>query len=143
MNLFKNKVQIIERKKLIDDRGWFLKTMHGKEERLTDRRGETYVTLATPGAYRANHYHNIANEWFTILQGKAIAIFEDIKSKERVVIEMDSDKPISIFCEPRVAHVFYNKQSNTTPFILQAYSDLIYDPADTIPFDLTQGIDEL
>ena len=65
------RIKIIERKKIIDSRGWFLKVITGKEEYLPQFTGEVYLISANPGESRANHYHNEANEWFTLVPRKS------------------------------------------------------------------------
>ena len=133
----KEKIRIIERNLLVDDRGFFVKILTGNEEDLRSEFGEIYVTRAKPGAYRANHYHNIANEWFTIIEGKASVITEDIETKERIEFVLDAKNPKTLFCPPNIAHVFINNLSENDDFLLIAYADKKYDPDDTIMYDLT------
>src|SRR5438128_1515629 len=66
-----DKIRIIDRKLLSDTRGWFLKVLNGMEEFLPAHTGESYITMALPGEWRANHYHPKTAEWFTVFKGKA------------------------------------------------------------------------
>jgi dTDP-4-dehydrorhamnose 3,5-epimerase-like enzyme len=133
MNL-KEKIKIIPRKKLKDHRGWFLKAIDGTEDNLPDYTGEIYLTSAVKGEARGNHYHAEATEWFTLIDGKATLILEDVNTKERMELSLDSENPVTIVIPPFVAHVFVN--FNSKPFILLAYTDKLYDPKDTIRYEL-------
>lgn len=131
----KDKIQLVDRQLLLDDRGWFLKVMKGDEDFLQQSFGEIYVTLAKPMEWRANHFHTEASEWFTVLQGQAKVILEDIESKERLEIALASTDPKTLFVPPHVAHVFLNdsKQNN---MLLITYADRRYVPNDTTLYNL-------
>lgn len=136
--LLKDKIELINRKLLPDDRGFFVKTLTGNEANLSKEIGEIYVTRAVPGGFRANHYHKITNEWFTVIQGKATAIVEDIETKERLFFVLDAKNPQTLYCPFNVAHVFINEENSDEDFILIAYADKQYIPNDTIMYDLTK-----
>ena len=126
-------VKIIHRKLISDDRGWFLKAITGTEERLPDQTGEVYLTMGKPGQAKGGHYHPEAVEWFTIIEGSALLRLEDIKTLETMEIEMSLEKAITVFIPNNVAHVVVNNGESN--FILLAYTDKLYDPADTIPYN--------
>lgn len=128
MNKIK-KTDSIDRKILSDSRGWFLKVIDGNEEN-NPFPCEVYLTSAKPKESRGGHYHLKANEWFTLLSGKAKLVLEDIETKEMEEILLDSDKPETIFISPGVAHEFFN--IGESDFLLLAYTDQKYDPKDTI-----------
>ena len=131
----KDKITIIERKKLGDTRGWFMKVIDGKEEGLPRHTGEIYLTHASgKGQVRGNHYHDKAKEWFTLLQGKAELKLMDMKTEEVISITLSADDPKTIVIPPGVAHAFLNTEEE--PFLLLAYTDELYDPVDTIPYSL-------
>lgn len=129
------KVKVIQRKLLKDNRGWFLKTITGTEKNLPLYMGEMYFTSAKPGQFKGSHYHEIAQEWFTLISGKAILKLEDINTHETMEVELDSKNPITIYIPPLVAHVIVNAFEED--FILSAYTDVLFDPEDTIAYDLT------
>jgi len=131
--LLRNRIKVIPRERLVDKRGWFVKVINGKESHLSSDIGEIYSILANPGETRANHYHDLAQEWFTLIQGKAELQLEDIYTKEKICLCLDSDNPQTIFVPNKIAHSFINHARD--PFILIAYSDQQYDPADTIPYE--------
>ena len=130
-----DKIAIIERKKLSDSRGWFLKAITGKETGLPAYTGEIYLTCASGfGQVRGNHYHHKAKEWFTLLEGDAELKLMDMETKEIMTIMLSSDNPKTVVVPPAVAHAFLNTAEKH--FLLLAYTDELYDPQDTIPYSL-------
>lgn len=129
-----DKVKIIQRRLIRDDRGWFLKTITGLEDGIPSHTGEVYITMAKPGQAKGGHYHPKAVEWFTIIYGQGLLKLEDVVTHERIDIEMSLDKAITVFIPNGVAHSVVNNYG--TDFILQAYTDLLYDPADTVPYNI-------
>jgi len=131
----KEKITIIERKKLGDSRGWFLKVIDGKEEGLPDYTGEIYLTHASGiNQVRGNHYHPKATEWFTLLEGDAELKLKDMETEELYSIMLNADIPQTIVIPPYVAHAFVNTKEE--PFLLLAYTDELYNPEDTIAVTL-------
>jgi len=129
-----DKVIIIPRKLIKDNRGWFLKAITGTEENLPLHTGEVYFTCATPGQTKGSHYHEIAQEWFTLISGKAILKLEDIYTHERLDIELDTEKPVTVYIPPFIAHSVVNLFDKD--YILCAYTDILYDEKDTITFNI-------
>ena len=127
-----DKVRIIPRRLIADDRGWFLKAITGTEEDIPSHTGEVYLTMGKPGQAKGGHYHPEAVEWFTIIEGSAIVKLEDMETHERRDIEMPFEKAQTVFIPNGLAHIVIN--SSDKNFILLAYTDKLYDPADTIPF---------
>ena len=130
-----NHVTIINRKLIKDDRGWFLKVITGTEAEIPSHTGEVYLTMGKPGQAKGGHYHPVAVEWFTLIQGSAILKLEDVESHEKREIEMSLEKAITVFIPNNVAHVVVNN-SNDKDFILLAYTDKFYDPKDTIAYKI-------
>ena len=126
------KVRIIPRRLIVDERGWFFKAITGTEEDIPNHTGEVYLTMGKPGQSKGGHYHTKAVEWFTVIEGKALLKLEDIETKKRITIEMSLEKAQSVFVPNGVAHIFEN--AGDTDFITLAYTDLLYDPADTIAY---------
>ena len=125
-----DKVKVIPRRLLKDERGWFLKAITGTEENIPNHTGEVYLTMGKPGQAKGGHYHPEAVEWFTIVQGSAILKLEDMETHERRDIPMSLAKAITVFIPNQVAHVVVNDSSED--FILLAYTDKLYNPKDTI-----------
>ena len=123
-----DKVRIIPRRLIADDRGWFLKAITGKEEDIPSHTGEVYLTMGKPGQAKGGHYHPEAVEWFTIIEGCAILKLEDMETHERRDIEMPFEKAQTVFIPNGVAHIVVNNSDKN--FIL------LYDPADTITYQI-------
>lgn len=129
-----DKVQIIKRRLISDDRGWFLKAITGTEEGIPHHTGEVYLTMGNPGQAKGGHYHPEAVEWFTLIKGEAILKLEDMETHTRKDIEMSLDKAITVFIPNNVAHIVVN--NGNEDFILLAYTDKLYDPKDTISYTI-------
>ena len=129
-----DKVQIIPRRVISDERGWFLKVITGIEEGIPSHTGEVYLTMGKPGQTKGGHYHPEAVEWFTNIEGEAILKLEDMETHERRDIEMSLEKAITVFIPNNVAHIVVN--NGDKDFILLAYTDKLYDPADTIAYTI-------
>lgn len=129
-----DKVRIIPRRLISDERGWFLKVITGTEEDIPSHTGEVYLTMGKPGQSKGGHYHPEAVEWFTVIEGDAILQLEDIETHERRNIEMSLEKAVTVFIPNNVAHIV--KNNSDKDFILLAYTDKLYDPKDTIPYTI-------
>ena len=129
-----DKVQIIKRKLIADERGWFLKAITGTEENMPSHTGEVYLTMAKPGQAKGGHYHPEAVEWFTLIEGEATLKLEDMETHQKKEILMSLEKAETIFIPNGVAHLVVNLSERD--FILLAYTDKLYDPKDTIPYRL-------
>ena len=129
-----DKVKIINRRLISDERGWFLKVITGTEENIPKHTGEVYLTMGKPGQAKGGHYHLEAVEWFTIIEGSAILKLEDIETHERRDIEMPFERAQTVFIPSNVAHIVVNNSDND--FILLAYTDRLYDPADTVAYTI-------
>lgn len=129
-----DKVHIIPRRLIADERGWFFKAITGTEEGIPSHTGEVYLTMGKPGQGRGGHYHPEAVEWFTIIEGSAVLKLEDMVTHERRDIEMSLEKAITVFIPNNVAHIVVNNSDKD--FILLAYTDKLYDPADTIAYTI-------
>ncbi len=131
-----NKVKTIKRRLITDERGWFIKAINGTEEGLPAHTGEIYLTMGKPGQAKGGHYHPEAVEWFTVIEGCAILKLEDIISHERMDIELSLESETTVFIPNNVAHIVVNNGNSN--FILLAYTDKLYDPADTIAYDIKE-----
>lgn len=130
----KDKIKIVPRHLIRDDRGWFLKVITGTEENIPDHTGEVYLTMGKPGQTKGGHYHPKAVEWFTLISGKALLRLEDIQTHEKLQMEVNFDDAITVYVPNGIAHAWKNVGSED--FILLAYTDLLYDPKDTITYNL-------
>lgn len=127
------RIEIIPRKRIEDNRGWFLKVITGLENGMPNHTGEIYTVYSENGAARGGHYHKAATEWFTLLTGKSVLMLKDLRTDELMSIELDSEKPFTIVIPPFIVHRF--DAINNITFLLIAYTDVIYDPSDTFASD--------
>jgi dTDP-4-dehydrorhamnose 3,5-epimerase-like enzyme len=128
----KSKIRIIPRRIIGDDRGWFLKVIDGKEEGLPNQTGEIYLTSGKEGQSKGGHYHDKASEWFTLVSGSCDLLLEDVQTNEKMVINLCSTEPKTIYVPKGIAHIFEN--TSNVDFLLLAYTDYLYDPQDTMPY---------
>lgn len=133
--LLKDKIKIIPRRLINDNRGWFLKVIDGKEENLPSHTGEIYITNAKESQAKGGHYHPNAREWFTLLSGSCDLFLIDIKTKEKMVIKLSFEQANTIYVPNEIAHIFVN--TGQQDFMLLAYTDLLYEPEDTIAYDFS------
>jgi dTDP-4-dehydrorhamnose 3,5-epimerase-like enzyme len=131
-----DRITIITRTELADDRGRFLKLLDGGEAGLPPRVGEVYLTTAKPGQARGNHYHPACTEWFTIVAGEARLLLGDPASDERAELVLTAAEPRTVYVPAGIAHVFVNPAEASEDFLLIAYAAERYDPADTISYPL-------
>jgi dTDP-4-dehydrorhamnose 3,5-epimerase-like enzyme len=93
---------------------------------------EVYVTSAKPGESKGGHYHLKAQEWFTLIKGKALLTIINIDTLEKSEHILSELNPETIYMPQRFAHNFMN--IGKEDFILLAYTDKVYDKNDTITF---------
>ena len=129
-----DKIRIIPRRLIKDERGWFFKAITGTEADIPSHTGEVYLTMATPGQIKGGNYHPKALEWFTVIEGSAILRLEDIKTHEKLEIPMSIDESKSVFVPNNIAHDFKNVGDDN--MIVLAYTDRLYDSKDTITYNL-------
>lgn len=138
-----DQVRLLQRNRISDARGWFLKVVTGTEEGLAPGTGEVYLTEAQPGQVRGNHYHPLANELFTVVRGDALLVLSDAAGGERREILLSGADPVTVLVPAGVAHAFLNRAGAAEPMLLVAYSDRLYCPADTVPLPLIpESVDE-
>ncbi|MDD2799764.1 MAG: WxcM-like domain-containing protein [Bacteroidales bacterium] len=117
-----------------DSRGWFLKVLNGSEEFRNQLIGDVYFVCGKDSGIRGNHFHIETNEWFSAIKGNCSLYLEDIVTHEKREIKLEEDFPKLVFVPKNVAHAFYSDSSNE--FIVAAFTDTLFDPSDTIKFDL-------
>lgn len=88
-----------------DDRGWLVEN---ESNIIRYRMKHFLVSVSKPDVIRGQHYHKRKTEWFLVLKGKALIVFEDIKSLEGKRIEVDGDRPEIIEASPMIAHSIKN-----------------------------------
>lgn len=115
-----------------DARGFFIKPITGNEDGLKHLNGEFYITMAHPGQVRGNHYHKKATEWFTVISGVAHLYLRDICSGNENIVYLSAAKSETLVIPPHIAHAFLNPTDASEAMFLSAFSNLTYDPDDTV-----------
>ena len=132
----REKIGIIPRKLIDDERGWFLKILTGTEPGIDLGAGEVYAVMASPGEVRGNHYHRAADEWFTLLNGSALFRFCDPQTMETLDMDVSFGECATVFVPHGVAHAIQSKPGASESMVVVAFSSLRYNPDDTVPFTL-------
>lgn len=96
---------------------------------------QVYAATILPNETRGDHYHKEKTEWYIVLDGKVKVVLEDVKTKKRRELVLDSSKDFSIrICIPNdIAHTFTNISDSTVVVI--AYVNKIYDPKNPDTYD--------
>ena len=123
----KNRVSRRALDKKVDHRGWLLKILMRHHIETSKEFGEIYITTATPGNVKGNHYHRETTEWFCVLAGTARLVTRDMESGETAELVMSADEPCVVTVLPTVAHAFEN--IGNEDMMLLAYADVPYDAA--------------
>lgn len=131
--MIQQSIRILPRRLIADARGAFIKCVDGKEADLPAFTGEVYMVRAFAGQRRGDHYHPQAREWFTVIAGEGVLALEDVATGERMDLRLSASRPETVYIPPGIAHVFVNGPSATEDLIVVAYTDRLYDPADTVP----------
>jgi len=79
---------------------------------------------------RANHYHDLATEWFTILLGRVRLNLRHVDTGEHASPLLDDQSPFTGRINPRVAHSLMGEDHSD--YVMMAYTNVRYDAADTI-----------
>lgn len=132
--MLSDKIKIISRNRIIDERGWFVKTIDGTEEGMQPEIGEVYVTAAQPGKSKGGDYSISTNKWFTVIEGCGVLKLEDINTKENIILSLDGNTPVTVYVPNMVANIFINK--GDIPMVIVAYADKRYDRNDIVAYKL-------
>lgn len=126
-------ITIMPRRLIADERGVFIKCVTGTERDLPARTGEVYAVIARAGQRRGDHYHVAAREWFTVVSGRGRLSLMDVRTGERLDVPVSAARPETVCVPPGLAHVFVNDAEDGQDLVVVAYTDRLYDPADTVP----------
>jgi dTDP-4-dehydrorhamnose 3,5-epimerase-like enzyme len=129
----KYKVKVYE-----DKRGKLLKIVHNSYVGNKPF-GEIYAVVFKGKSVRANHYHKLTTEWFVPLKGKIDLYLENVKTKKRTLIQLDSGNPLCVKIVPYTAHAL--APCSKREVILIAYSSKKYDSFnnDTCKYDAVKS----
>lgn len=127
-------VKILEKPKHKRADGW-LSELWTKEDWPSDFKMEhSYLVSIEPGSVRAKHYHNKKLEVISCIFGSVEIFLEDISSKKRQTIILDSENKTMalLVIEPQTAHAIKNPTKNIARIIVFSNS---HDLSDVVPYE--------
>jgi quercetin dioxygenase-like cupin family protein len=82
------------------------------------------------GSVRGNHYHKVKEEWIYVMQGELLLLVEDIQTKERASVPLQTGDLVMI--HTGIAHVL----RTVKPGQAIEFSPTRFSPADIFPYPL-------
>jgi dTDP-4-dehydrorhamnose 3,5-epimerase-like enzyme len=125
-------VRVLEQARFEDARGYLQKILTAGQCDGTPPRGEVYVTCASPGEAKGNHFHRKMGEWFAVVQGEATIEIVDPETAQRRTIPLGVSRPRSVYIPAGLAHAVVN--SSNAPVVCVAWAERDHDPDDVFPF---------
>jgi dTDP-4-dehydrorhamnose 3,5-epimerase-like enzyme len=125
-------VRVLEQARFEDARGYLQKILTAQQCAGELPRGEVYVTCATPGEAKGNHFHRKMGEWFAVVQGEATIEIVDPETAQRRSIPLGVSRPRSVYIPAGLAHAVVN--SSNAPVVCVAWAERDHDPDDVFPF---------
>lgn len=99
-----------------DNRGLFAEIVKGE--------GQFSLNICNPKESKGDHYHHYKFERFIQLSGKSKVLFDDIRSGEKTIINLNPYEYIDV--PSGVNHIVTNEQNEKSIFAI--YSPFVYDP---------------
>ena len=126
-----DRVEILEGRLREDSRGRLHVALGASQLPPGTTFGELYVVFSeTAGDRRGDHRHDEADEWFTVVEGRATLELRDPRTGERREIELDAATPCTVRVPAGLAHCLVNRGPGR--MIATAWSNREYDPLDTL-----------
>ena len=96
----------------------------------------SYLVSVFPGRTRANHYHKKKEEWIALTAGVLEIILEDIRTKERetIVLDTKTKEYAIIYIPPCIAHSI--KNIGDSEAVIVVFSRTPEDRDDTISYEV-------
>lgn len=135
-------IEIVQVEKHADERGVLVEFLKGDELGSSNKEfAQIYFATFAPGKIRGCHYHKEKEEWFGIISGVMKVVLEDVQTKERKEIILDSsDETLTrIKIGANIAHGFKNLSKD--PSILIAYGTEIHDHIQPDQYDYDLSFD--
>lgn len=114
-----------------DSRGWLVEMV--KKSEITEDIRQIYIATIEPSSVRGNHYHKERVEWFFVICGQAEICLEDIKTKEKKIIETSAANPQRLTVFPGIAHAIANRGDQAV-YLASAQNNL-FDPKSPDTYD--------
>jgi UDP-2-acetamido-2,6-beta-L-arabino-hexul-4-ose reductase len=112
-----------------DERGWLAEVLRrGDLHPGKEAFGQFFITTAHPGISKGHHYHLRKHEWFCVIKGRGLLVFEDIETGLRQELEIGENNLATVEIPLRTAHAI--KNIGEEMMYLLAYTDEPRDPSD-------------
>jgi len=125
-------IKITSLKKRTDERGWLIEMLRGDALTPTREFGQIFVSVASPGKVRGNHYHRRKIEWFCVPTGTSLLLLKDLETGEEMEITMGENDPKTVKITPGIVHAI--KNTGDKDMVLLVYVNEPFDPADPDTF---------
>lgn len=123
----------------LDAEGGRIVSPSGEIAQIVSGRSFQYLAyidfIADSNAPRGNHYHKEKEESLYVIKGKLIAIYEDVQSKDREKIILDTGDFVLV--KSGCAHVYFPVEYTQ----LVEFSALPFDAADTYKYIVSESFD--
>lgn len=119
-------IEILELKKKTDERGWLVEVL--KADPQNKEFGQIFVSVATPGHVRGNHYHHRKIEWFCVPSGTGLLLLKELETGEEQKITLGENAPKTVKITPGVVHAI--KNIGDKDMVLLVYVNEEFNPAD-------------
>jgi dTDP-4-dehydrorhamnose 3,5-epimerase-like enzyme len=124
------RVEILEGRIRTDARGRLHVVLGASQLPPNASFGELYLVFTDhPGDRRGDHRHSRADEWFAVVEGRAILELVDPDTQGRREIELSADVPHTVRVPAGLAHCLVNRGPGR--MVAVAWSTEEYDPQDT------------
>lgn len=127
------KINVIPLHQKTDERG---SLVQNESEKIRESMKHFFVSYSKPGVVRGQHYHLGKIEWFLVVKGKAEIFMEDIESKERQSLKVESSNPQIVEMPIKVAHSIKNIGDEEMILVAIVNEPLDENNPDTFPYKL-------
>lgn len=116
--------------------GWLSELISMKYDDEPFENLHSYLVSIHPGRTRAEHYHKNKEEWLGITSGKIMLFLEDIRSKEKekVILDTRTEDYRLVYIPPLIAHSIKNISDEEASVVV--FSRTLEDLDDTVPYKM-------
>jgi len=112
-----------------DERGWLAEILRREDLHPgKEAFGQFFITTAHPGISKGHHYHLRKHEWFCVIKGRGLLVFEDIETGLRQELEIGESNLAMVEIPLHTAHAI--KNIGDEMMYLLAYTDEPHDQSD-------------
>ncbi len=132
MSVLLEAVELLQGRRRDDARGWLHVALGASQLPDGVSFGELYVVHSDRASdRRGDHLHRRMDEWFTVVEGRALLELRDLATGERRDIELDAAEPRTVRVPAGLAHCIVNVGPGAMTAVAWATAE--HDPDDVIP----------